>query len=376
MKKRQIIIIVSAIAIVLVGYGGCSLLAGQKKAPERKAAEKVVRLVKGITIKNDTLTSRTPLNGKLIVREKVEIFPEVTGKLIGGTHPFKVGQSFKKGEVLLAMDGKEANLNLQAQRSAFINQIAQVLPDIKIDYADAYDTWKQYMENQSPTRALDPLPASPSDPLERFLSGRNIYQQFYNVKSLEERQTKFTVIAPFDGVVSMGNAYNGTLLRAGQKVGEFIRNDSYELEAAVPAEDAVRISVGDQVNMHLKGDSKTFEGRIIRIAGNVDPMSQRVSIYALMDSDDLKEGLYMEGQIAVDEVSDAVYVNRNILIDDHHVYVIENDQLMKRSVEVIDLQGDEALIKGLKDGEVLLNQFIEGAYEGMAVQVEQEEKAS
>jgi multidrug efflux pump subunit AcrA (membrane-fusion protein) len=376
MKKRQIIILVSTIAILLVGYGGCSLLAGQKKAPERKEAEKVIRLVVGKTIANDTLTSLTPLNGKLIVKEKIEIFPEVTGKLIGGSHPFRMGQSFKKGEVLLAMDGQEAALNLQAQRSAFLNQLTQVLPDIKIDHEGAYQSWKAYMEAQSPMESLEPLPEVASDALKRFLSGRNIYQQFYNVKSLEERQSKFTIVAPFDGVVSMGNAYAGTLLRAGQKVGEFIRNDAYELEAAVPAEDAVRISLGDPVNMHLKGDSKTFVGKVVRIAGNVDPMSQRVSIYASMVSDQLKEGLYMEGNIAVDEVSDAVYVNRNVILEDDYVFIIESDQLRKRKIEVVDLQGDNALIKGLKNGEVLLNQFIEGAYEGMAVQVEQEDQAS
>lgn len=373
MKKRQIIILASAIGIILAGYGGCSLLAGQKKAPERKKSEKIIRLVKTISVKTDSLKSLAPLNGKLVVSEKLELFPEVTGKLVGGAHPFRVGQRFKKGEVLLAIDGRESLLNLQAQRSAFINALTQVLPDVKIDYTSEYSTWKTFASGLKAERELTPMPDEIPEKLNRFLAGRNIFQQYYSVKSLEERQSKFTILAPFNGVVTMGNLYEGTLLRSGQLVGEFIRNDVYELEAAVPAEDAIRIEVGDLVTMYLQEDQKAFTGTVVRIAGNVDPASQRVSLYAKMEGNGLKEGIYMEGFIQVNELSKASQVRRNLVMKDSSVFVIENGMLKKKPIQVEDLQGDEALVTGLDDGDVLLNQFIEGAYEGMPVRIEQAE---
>ena len=370
MKNRQLIILGAAIAIVLAGYGGCSLLAGMKKAPERKSAEKAIRLVKTKTISNDTLIRQSPINGKLVVQNKLEIYPEVTGTLVGGAHPFKVGQAFKAGEVLIQIDGSEAMMNLNAQRSAFINAIAQILPDIKLDYEKAFPVWIAYFNILRAEATLPNLPESEQDKLKQFLAARNIYQQFFAIKSLEERQSKFTVFAPYNGVVSEGDINPGTVLRVGQKVGAFIQNDAYELEAALPAEDAAKVKIGQTLTLYFKGDKTAYTGKIVRVAANVDPMSQRVSIYASIEGNNLREGLYMEGNIAISEVSDAVSIDRSLLHDDNKVFIVIDSVLQEKEVTVLDLQGEFALVTGLANGDQLLDQYIEGAYVGMPVSVE------
>lgn len=370
MKNRQLIILGSAIAIVIAGYGGCSLLAGMKKAPERKNAEKTIRLVKTKTISNDTLVKKSPLNGKLIVQNKLEIYPEVTGTLVGGSHPFKVGQAFNAGEVLLQIDGSEAMMNLNAQRSAFINAVAQILPDVKLDYEDAFPVWLTFFNSLRAESTLPTLPEPQQEKLKQFLAARNIYQLYFNIKSLEERQSKFIITAPYNGVVSEGNLNVGTVLRAAQKAGTYIQNDAYELEAALPAADAMKVQVGQTVQLHFKGDKTLYTGKIVRVAANVDPMSQRVSVYASVEGKNLREGLYMEGSIALSEVSDAVKIDRSLLFDENKVFVVADSILQEKSVMVLDLQGEYALVKGLSNGDQLLDQFIEGAYVGMPVRIE------
>lgn len=370
MKNRQLIILGSAIAIVIAGYGGCSLLAGMKKAPERKNAEKTIRLVKTKTISNDTLVKQSPLNGKLIVQNKLEIYPEVTGTLVGGSHPFKVGQAFNAGEVLLQIDGSEAMMNLNAQRSAFINAVAQILPDVKLDYEDAFPVWLTFFNSLRAESTLPTLPEPQQEKLKQFLAARNIYQLYFNIKSLEERQSKFIITAPYNGVVSEGNLNVGTVLRAAQKAGTYIQNDAYELEAALPAADAMKVKVGQTVQLHFKGDKTLYTGKIVRVAANVDPMSQRVSVYASVEGKNLREGLYMEGSIALSEVSDAVKIDRSLLFDENKVFVVADSILQEKSVMVLDLQGEYALVKGLSNGDQLLDQFIEGAYVGMPVRIE------
>jgi len=224
MKKRQLIIIGSALLIVMIGFAGFKLLASMKEAPLRKGPEKTYRLVKVQAIQNETLTQRTPIQGKLIATEKVEVFSEVTGKLLSTAKPFKVGQHFEKGEAMLLMDGNESLLNLRSQRSGFISTLSQSLPDIKIDYADTYPLWRDFHAALEPEKTLPALPSLEHSKLKSFLSGRSILQQYYAIKSLEERQSKFTIAAPFSGSVSMGNVNAGTLIRAGQKIGEVIRD--------------------------------------------------------------------------------------------------------------------------------------------------------
>jgi membrane fusion protein (multidrug efflux system) len=370
MKKRQIIIIASTIAILFVGYGGCSMLAGLKKAPERKALEKTYRLVKTMVVQNDTLIKLIAVNGKLIAQEKVEIFPEVTGKLLSSSKAFKVGQQFSKGEVLLAIDGNESLLNLKSQRSAFISALSQVLPDVKIDYPDAFDAWKTFSDQIDPLKPLPSLPEVTDAQLKNFLSGRNLYQQYFAIRSLEDRQSKFTILAPFDGSVSQGLVNAGTVLRAGQKVGEFMKDGVFEFEAAIPGKDAVDINAGDKVSLKIPGSSRPYEGRIIRMASNMDPNNQRVSLYARVEGSELKEGLYLEGTIEASQINNAIAINHNLVIDDEYVYVVKDTVLAKKPVTVQDKFKENALVTGLEEGDLLLNQVIQGAYEGMLVKTE------
>jgi membrane fusion protein, multidrug efflux system len=370
MKKRQIIIIVSTLAILLAGYGGCSILAGLKKAPERKTPQKTFRLVKTMEGQNDTLIQLIAVQGKLIAQEKVEIYPEVTGKLLSSDKAFKVGQQFSKGEVLLAIDGNESLLNLKSQRSAFISALSQVLPDIKIDYPDAFNAWQSFSQQIDPLKSLPSLPEVEDAQLKNFLSGRNIFQQFFAIRSLEDRQSKFTILAPFDGSVSQGSVNAGTVLRTGQKVGEFMKNGVFEFEAAIPGKDAVDINVGDKVSLKIQGSAKTFEGQIIRMASNIDPNNQRIAIYARVEGNALKEGLYLEGTIEASQINNAIAINHNLVIDDEYVYVVQDTILVKKPVVIQDKFKENALVTGLEEGDLLLNQVIQGAYEGMLVKTE------
>lgn len=372
MKKRQIIIIAFTLLILLAGYGGCSILAGMKKAPERKAQQKTYRLVKTLSVKNDTLIQLVAVQGKLIAQEKVEIYPEVTGKLLANNKPFKIGQKFSKGDALLTIDGNESMLNLRSQRSAFISLLSQVLPDIKIDYSDQYEAWKSFSDKVDPMKVLPDLPEVSDSKLKNFLSGRNIFQQFFAIRSLEDRQAKFTIVAPFDGSVSMGTVNAGTVLRAGQKVGEFMKDGVFEFEAAIPGRDAADIAVGDKVKLTMKGSSKQFSGNIIRMSSNLDPANQRITLYARIEGESLKEGMYLEGTIEASQINNAIAINQNLVIDDEFVYVIQDTILVKKQVVIQDKFRENALVTGLSEGDLLLNQVIQGAYEGMLVKTESE----
>lgn len=371
MKTRQIIIILSAVAILAGGVGVMNLLAGMKEVPERKKPEKTFRLVNVKEVKNDTLSKRIPVNGKLIASQKVEVFSEVTGTLLATAKPFKVGQHFDKGETLLAIDGSESMLNLKSQRSAFINLITQVLPDIKIDYTEHYDRWKVYLDNVDPNKPLPDLPEINDSKLKNLVSGRNIYQQFFAIRSLENRQSKFSIHAPFSGSVSQGSVNPGTVIRAGQKVGEFIEEGNYELEAAIPATDASSVSKGTA--LVLRSDNgTTYTGEVIRMASSADPATQRVTIYARISGVQLREGIYLDGFLEVADIQNAIAINRNLVIDDRYVFVVTDSVLAKRDIQVEHLFEQNAFITGLRPGDLLLDQSIEGAYEGMLVKPQQQ----
>ena len=67
----------------------------------------------------------------------------------------------------------------------------------------------------------------------------------------------------------MANINPGTLVRQGQKLGEFTSTESFEMEASVGAREVGRLREGQTVILKSEIISGEFEGRIQRINKSV-----------------------------------------------------------------------------------------------------------
>mgnify|MGYP001581792228 FL=1 len=77
--------------------------------------------------------------------------------------------------------------------------------------------------------------------------------------------------------------------------------------------------------------------------------------------------MYMEALIGAIEFNDVVALDRGLLNGDQELYLIEDDKLLLRKVEVTHFTDSHAVVRGLKDGVIILAQPIMGAYQGMDV---------
>lgn len=370
MEKRQIIIVIASILVIAVGVLASNGLSSLKKAPERKEDLRSPRVVSLTEVQNEDIPLEVSINGRLRASSKVEIFPEVTGKILNGTTPFKVGQVYQKGQVILSIDGSESLLNLKSQRSAFKALMNGVLPDISLDFPDDFDVWKTFMDEINPEQQLPELPDPVDEKLSNFMSGRSVYQQYYAIKSLENRQSKFTIYAPFHCVVSSGDINAGTLVRSGQKVGELIAIGSFELEAAVAGSDLGLVNVGD--NSELENNGKVYQGKVIRIGKNVNEATQRVLVYLSVEGADLKDGQYLEGAIQADLMSQVYPLNQGLLLPENKVYFAQDSLLATKDIELVYSSGNTMYVKGLDNGDRILNQVIDAAYPGMWIKTNSE----
>ena len=57
--------------------------------------------------------------------------------------------------------------------------------------------------------------------------------QYYSIKNIEKRLSKYNITAPFNGVLTEALVTKGTLIRPGQKLGEFIDTSVFEIELAI-----------------------------------------------------------------------------------------------------------------------------------------------
>ncbi|SNR16353.1 efflux RND transporter periplasmic adaptor subunit [Tenacibaculum jejuense] len=344
-----------------------------KKKPKKKVT-KVEKTVFVTSVKNKEIPVKITANGNLIAKNKVDIYSEVQGVLQTAGKDFRVGTSYKKGQTLLKINNQEFYASIQSQRSSLQNLIASVMPDIRLDYSESFQVWDTYLKNFDINSTLKPLPEPKSDKEKYFISGKNIYTTFYNIKNLEVRLGKYNIRAPFNGILTEALVTNGTLVRAGQKMGEFIDTSVLELPLSVSASFADLLEKGKKVVLYNLEKTKTWEGIVTRINGKIDQTSQTVQVFIEVKGKGLREGMYLEASVATKSVQDALEINRKLLVENKAVYVVNNNQLELVDINPVHFNENTVIIKGLENGTQLVSKAVPGAYTGMPVKLFSETK--
>ena len=358
-----------AISIILLGgsyYIAKGLVANKKK--RKPASEKVVQSVFVEKVKNGAIPIQIIESGRLVAKNKIEIYSEVQGIMEPTTKEFKPGALYNKGEVLVKIRNNDYYANLQAQKSTLQNLITSVLPDLRLDYPEAYDKWVNYLQSFDMSKPIGKLPATTSDKEKYFITSKNIYTTYYNTKNLEIIFQKYTLRAPFKGILTEGTVTPGTVVRPGQKLGEFIDPNVYELEVAIKKSQMASLKVGQKVRVKSPnlGD-QSWDGKIIRINGKIDTGSQTVKVFIQINSSELREGMYMEANITGSPIQNAYEIPSGILIDGKMLYVVKDQKLEIVSVNVLHKKENSVVIRGLQDDIQLVIKSIAGAYAGMEV---------
>ncbi|NJB87786.1 multidrug efflux pump subunit AcrA (membrane-fusion protein) [Lewinella marina] len=363
--------------IIALGFFGMRYLSSLKEEAPRRPVEKRVRTVETRTINNADLATTLDVQGRLQAYNKIELYSEVGGAVEETGRPLKEGTYFPKGAVILRIDDDEARLNLQAQKATLLNSIAQIMPDLKIDYPASFPAWEAYLNGFNVDEPLPPLPTAADQREKLFVAGRNLYTQYYNIKSQEERLSKYLIRAPFAGVLTAVNIDRGAVVRAGQALGELMATGYYEMVATVPLSDLGYLSTGGKVRLYSEDIDGEWTGTINRISDQIDEGSQTVEVYIGVNGRELREGMYMRGEAAARTLEDVVEIDRTLLIDEREVYVVRDDTLLiLQPVTVRKTNRRTAIVSGLPDGTQLLTSTVPGAFDGMRVRIKEQEQTT
>lgn len=365
---RKYINIFLGIALIALAFWLVNVMILKNKRPDR-APIKIVKTVFIDTVQNSTIPIMIRANGTLVAKNRIEIFSEVQGVLQQSSKEFRTGNSYRKGEVILKIRSDEHYANLQAQKSNLYNSITSIMPDIRLDYPEEYAKWEAYLQKFDFDKITPPLPETNSEQEKFFISGRNIYTTYYNVKNMEVRQTKYTIRAPYNGVLTSALVNPGSLIRQGQKLGEFINPSVYEMEVAVNAKYSDLLQIGNTVEVASLDSGLTWNGKIVRVNASVDQTTQTVTAYIELQGDELKEGIYLEAHLKAKSEDNAFEIPRKLLVDNQNLYVLKDSIIDLVPVNPIYYSDESVVIKGLPDGTPYVSRVVPGAYPGMVVQV-------
>jgi multidrug efflux pump subunit AcrA (membrane-fusion protein) len=363
---RKIILYTFGVLILIAATVIAYLLvtAEEEKKP---VARKEIKTVFVDTVYNKTIPIIIPANGNLVAKERVELFAEVQGVFRSSSHPFKPGQAFRKGETLMRIDAQEYAASVQSAKSNLYNLITAAMPDLRLDYPESFPKWQAYLSNFDLTKSTPDLPEITSEKERYFINGRNIVTTYYNVKNLEQRLSKYTIRAPFNGVLTEALVTKGSLIRPGQQLGEFINPAIYELEVAVSKSYSDFLKVGETVRLENLEGTQEFTGSVARVNASVNQESQTVSVFIDIKDERVKEGMYLEAQIEGNSEENAFEISRKLLNDQKELFIVRDSILDVITVRPVYFSDKTAVIKGIADGTVILARSVPGAYAGMIV---------
>lgn len=363
---RKIILSILGVLLILLAFYLAKNIS-QNKKQQRPVAAKIIKTVFIDTVKNGTVKIIIPANGSLTAKRRVEIFAEVQGVFRSGSKLFRAGQRYSSGQTLIRIDASEYSASVQSAKSNFYNSVTSIMPDLKLDFPDIFDKWERYINSIDVYKTIPELPSMSSDKEKYFITGRGIITSYYNVKNLEQRLVKYSIRAPYNGILTEALVTEGSLIRSGQKLGEYIDNSIYEMEVAVSKSYASLLKLGEKVTLNNLDQTETYRGVVSRINGSVDVTTQTISAFIEVKDENLKEGMYMEAQLEAKQEENAIEIDRSLLSDINEVFIVKDSMLIAIPVKPVYFGESKVVVKGIPDGTRLLAKPVPGAYAGMLV---------
>ena len=372
---RNIILSVIGVLILVGAIFAAYKISESNNAPKPKV-NKVVKTVYVDEAINGTVPITIPANGSLVAKNRLELFSEVQGLFQYSARDFKPGQKYNRGETLISINATEFNASVQSAKSEFSNLLTSLMPDLRLDYSDAYPDWLAYLQNFDVNKPLPELPTINSDNVRYFITGRGVLSAYYNIKNLEQRLYKYRITAPFSGIVTEALVTKGTLIRQGQKLGEFIDTSVFELELSIGKNFSDLLKIGEPVALKTVGGSKEYSGKVTRINGRVDQATQTIGVFVQVEGEDLKEGMYLESQLEAKQEENAIQLSRKLLVDQNKIFILRDSVLDIMEINPVYFSPDQMVVKGVPDGTKVLSRSVPGAYAGMLVKVNENDTKS
>lgn len=379
---RKIAKIAAPITVVVAAAIGLNVLAASKEAPETKpeAPRTVSLYVEQVRAENVTLSVNT--QGEVTPKTQINLVPQVNGRIVKVSDVFAEGGAFGPNTTLIQIDDSDYKLAVISQEA----RVAQAKVQLERQLADARikkKQWQDWVKDGTPT----PLALNAPQVAEAQANMRAAEADLETAK-LNLARTKISV--PFQGRVAERSIGLGQFVSQGTQLGRVFATDTVEVR--LPLTDAqlaeLNLPIGfiageipaPKVTFSAAMGTKTFqwEGKIVRINASIDQQTRLV--YAIAEVNDpygaaadhdvpLAVGMFVNAEIAGIAPRNAMVLPRLALRSEDKVYVISDNKLQIRTVDIMATTRDHLYVSaGVAPGEQVVTSPVLSAVEGMTVE--------
>ncbi|KRD79715.1 efflux RND transporter periplasmic adaptor subunit [Lysobacter sp. Root983] len=328
----------------LIVFLVCSLLAACGGAKEEdKASDASALAVSLVAARAQPLARSVLVSGPVSPFEEMQLGVELSGQRVTSLL-VDVGQSVRKGQVLLELDHRTLDSEL-AQAEASLRQAQASLSLAQVSYDRGA---KLAAEQLISAGNLDELRAT------RVQAEAQVATARAGRDAAKLRRDFAELRAPADGVISKRLVQPGQVVAAGNELLRLIRDGRLEWRAELPEDQLAGVAVGNTVELPYGGG--IIAGRIRAVTPGVDAQTRTGTVYVdLPEPGPLKPGVYVEGRIVTGAGRALMVPTAAVVQRDGHSYVFTmKDQQTVQRVRVRTGQtgnGQVEIVQGLKDGD-------------------------
>jgi len=301
-----------------------------------------------VTLQSIAGTEQVP--GSVIAKQNTQISSHVMAQV--EQLKVRAGDKVAKGDLLIMLKQDDFKAAL-AQSSANINAVQASLTQAKKQLARMIDLNAQGLVSVS---ELDDAKAK----FENLTANLAVAKQQQTQAQVSLNYTRIT--APISGVVVERLTEPGDTATPGKPLITLYNPLQLQLEFNVREQQAVKLRVGDSLNVVLPSLDITTPATVSEIVPVADNAARSLLIRLEADAQlGLMPGLYAQLQLPIKST-------QGVLIDPrwvhefgqlNMVYVLENETLVKRFVRLGSIiNNQQHVIAGLKEGDVLAVDYI------------------
>jgi len=385
---RRLLMAVLPLLIVAAGVLGAWSMIASRQEPEKRPAEVRPPLVRVMEVRPESVQLAVHAEGTVMPRTASDLVPEVAGRVTWISPDLIAGGFFEAGDELLKIDPREYELLVVRARAA-IAQAKTRLATEEQEAAVARKEWESLGEGEATDLTLrKPQIAEAQAALAS--AEASLQQAEYDLERTVLR-------APYAGRVRSKQVDVGQFVSRGAPVASIYAVDVAEVRLPIPDSELAYVSVplayrgegsssdgkGPRVNLRAEfgGKQYTWQGRIVRTEGEIDPRTQMVNVVAQVNDPygrggqpgrpPLAVGMFVKAEISGNSSGRVFVLPRAVVRPGDRVMVVDHEnRLHFREVSVLRAEEDRVLVRsGLQTGERVVVSALETAVNGMQVEV-------
>ena len=370
-KKYSPLIIISVSIIIFV------LMI--RLRPEAKFEEpKIIpQLVETMVAYPSEVEAKISSQGTIRPEHEIFVTSELSGKVTWVSKNFLDGAGFQIGDTLMKIEKRDYELALiSTESSLFQARLALEREEAEANLASI--EWKRVGKGDASSLTLrEPQLAQARAVLA---AAEAAYEQ--SKRNLE----RTSIIAPFDGRVRKKMVDLGTNLIPGSRLADIYATASFEVRLPIADKDipflgipldGTSIDPSNRPEVRLStsygGDELNTKGFIVRSESEIDPKTRMISAIATIPISNANSGFKI-GMFVNAEINGLSYPGITVVprsaVKDNMIWVVIDEKLRRKSVEVIRFEKDFAFISnGLNKNDRILITRLSSYVDGMPVRL-------